>query len=112
MRFAADSSGFPKLTLAVRLSPWKGERRARETFDEVMDSTLRVARTRQYEMFVASPDPAGSNRTTYVFHTVTARVAAIAPARRRGSGFPLGTVAVAVGLGALLAACVVAWAHA
>lgn len=112
MRIATGATALPKLRLAVNLVPFKDERGSRPMFDDVMDSTLGVARARQYEMFVGSPDPSGSNHTTYVFRTAVARPTAIAPAPRRDSRFPSATLAIALGLGALVAACVVAWAHA
>jgi hypothetical protein len=111
VRIATRSAALPTLRLVVRPIPWRKETR-RPTFDDVFDGALRVAREGQYQMFVASPDPAGTSRTTYVFRTAAPRDAVAAPAPRRDSGFPFATLAIALGLVALLVAAVVAWAHA
>jgi hypothetical protein len=112
MRFGKASTGLPKVALVARLIGFGSEAPARPTFDDVMEKSLRLARMRQYDAFVANPDPAGSSRTKYVFRTVAPRIALTPPKPRRDSGFPFATLAIALGLGALLAAGVVAWAHA
>jgi hypothetical protein len=112
VRLATASTGLPKLALVASTIPFDRKTPARPTFDEVMERALRAARARQYDMFVASPDPGGTSRTTYVFRTVASRIALTSPAPRRDSGFPVATLAIALGFGVLLAAGVVAWAHA
>lgn len=112
MRFGKASTGLPKVALVARLIGFGSEAPARPMFDDVMEKSLRLARMRQYDAFVANPDPAGSSRTKYVFRTVAPRIALTPPKPRRDSGFPFATLAIALGLGALLAAGVVAWAHA
>ncbi|MDX6492258.1 MAG: hypothetical protein QOH02_193 [Gaiellaceae bacterium] len=112
VRVATGSTRQSKLRLEARPIPWRNEPAARPTFDDAMESALRVARERQYEMFLSSPDPAGASRTTYVFRTVAPHEAATSARPRHHSGSPYPAIAIALGLGALLMSAVVAWAHA
>jgi hypothetical protein len=65
-------------------------------------ASLTVARTRQYQTFLGNPDPAGANRTTYVYRTAARPVpppVAVAPLSHRSW-----TTTLAVAAGLLLAA--------
>jgi hypothetical protein len=76
VRVATASTRLPKLALFVRTIPFGSATPARPTFDDVMERALRLARSRQYDAFLANPDPAGTASTTYVFRTAAPRRAA------------------------------------
>jgi hypothetical protein len=110
IRVATDSTALPKLALVVRPIPFGSEMPARPTLDAVMESVLRVARARQYDTFLANPDPAGATRTTYVFRTAAPQRAA--PARSQpGKDSPLPELLLGCAFALALAAGIVAWAH-
>lgn len=110
VRVETDSTALPKLELLARLMPFKGEERARPTFDDVMETSLRLARTRQYDAFVVNPDTAtGRSSTTYVFRTAAPRAGP--PARdQQESDSPLPELLLGCGFALALAAGIVAWA--
>jgi hypothetical protein len=112
VRVATASRGLPKLELIVTPILFGRETPARPTFGDVMERALRLARSRQYDTFLVNPDATGTTQTTYVFRTTASRAAVASPAPRRDPSFPFGTLAIALGLGVLLVAAVVAWAHA
>lgn len=72
--------------------------------------SLRYARTRQFQAFLANPDPEGVSTTSYVYETAAPeRVARAQPRPTDGSGLP---PALLVGCLVLLGAgLVVAWSH-
>jgi hypothetical protein len=77
----------------------------------VLRASYELARARQFEQFLANPDPTGSSATTYRYETATPPPpVAAAPAPRRGGGWAR-TLAVALGLAAALVAAVVVWAR-
>ncbi len=110
VRIATASPGLPKLALVVRPIPFGRETPARSTFDEVIERTLRLARSRQYDAFLANPDAAGTTSTTYVFRTAAPRNAP--PARSQpGKDSPLPELLLGGALALALVAGIVAWAH-
>jgi hypothetical protein len=76
VRVATASRGLPRIAVVVRTIPFGSATPARPTFDDVMERALRLARSRQYDAFLANPDPAGTASTTYVFRTAAPRRAA------------------------------------
>jgi hypothetical protein len=71
---------------------------------------LRYARTRQYQAFLANPDPRGPSATTYVYETVEAS-AAVPPPPPSDDDSSLPTALVAGALVLVGAGLVVLWAH-
>lgn len=70
---------------------------------------LRYARTRQYQTFLANPDPRGPSATTYLYETVDRSSVREAPSPNGDSQLP---TAIIVGALVLLGAgLVVLWAH-
>lgn len=110
VRVATASTGLPKVTLVARMIPFASERPARPTFDEVMERVLRLARSRQYDAFLANPDPAGRTSATYAFRTVAPRRGAPALSEP-GRDSLLPEVLLACAFAVALAAGIVAWAH-
>jgi hypothetical protein len=81
------------------------------TLDDAILGYLRYARTRQYQTFLANPDPAGPSSTTYVFETAAAERpgAAPEPEPAEDPGLPAPVVFAALAL--LGVGLVVLWAH-
>jgi hypothetical protein len=85
----------------------------RRLLDRSIATLLGIARARQFDRFVANPDPAGRSRATYVFRLAPeAATRAAAPASSKdGSG--AGTAVLVGGLLLLgLVGAAIAWAHA
>jgi hypothetical protein len=72
---------------------------------------LRYARTRQYETYIANPDPLGPSRATYVYDTAAAKRAAVPPEPEHSDDFALPAALVVGGLALLGLGLVVLWAH-
>jgi hypothetical protein len=72
---------------------------------------LRYARTRQYQAFLANPDPRGPSATTYVYDTAAAERTDPSPRRRPTDDSELPTAIVLGGLALLGLGLVVLWAH-
>ncbi len=111
LRVTTSAKGLPRLALVVRPVPLEREAQARPTFDAVMEASLRLARTRQYEAFVANPDAAGPTSSSYVFRSALRRNARPAARGHRGNDSPLFQGLIVGALALVLAAGVVAWAH-
>jgi hypothetical protein len=72
---------------------------------------LRYGRARQFETFLATPDPFSPSRATYLFRSAARAPAAGAPRRGNGgSGMPL-VVVIALGAVPLAVGLLVLWAH-
>jgi hypothetical protein len=94
----------PLAAAAIQGSPTGGLRAA-------MLAYLRYARTRQYQTFLANPDPAGPSRTTYVFQTAAPEPSSAGPQPQpeEDSGLPPALVVASLTLLGL--GLVVLWAH-
>jgi hypothetical protein len=109
VRVATAATGLPKLALVARTIPVERKTPARPTFDEVMDRALRLARSRQYDAFLANPDTGGTTSTAYVFRTAAPRAATALG--QPGKDSPLPELLFGCGLALSLVAGIVAWAH-
>ena len=74
---------------------------------------LTYARKRQYDMFLASPDPTGPSSATYVYRTVAApRVSPATGGVTDGGGsHTVGLIVLGIGLAAAVPVAAVIWAH-
>ena len=74
---------------------------------------LRLARMRQYDMFLGDPDPRGGAQTTYLYRSGRRPAATprAAPEASGGGGSPLSALLFALGGAAALAAGLVVWAR-
>ena len=80
------------------------------TLKSAVAAYLRYARTRQFERFLANPDPRGPSTTTYVFETAAPEPSA-APAEDPSEDTGLPAAIIVAGLALLGAGLVVLWAH-
>ena len=110
VEIALAGQGRPRL--ALRVEPVLPERLllSARTLDAAIEAALAQALARQYESFLANPDPAGRSRTTYVFATAAEAPVAV-PAVERGDGGPWRAVVVALLLTAAAGAALVAWSR-
>lgn len=81
------------------------------TLDAAILGYLRYARARQYQTFLANPDPAGPSRTTYVFETATPEPTAATPDPDPTDDPGLPAAVVVAGLALVGFGLVVLWAH-
>jgi hypothetical protein len=111
VRGVALRAAVPRLKLVARplvraaLPP-----RSARTFEAVLLGYLRYARARQYQAFLANPDPRGPSVTEYVYET-SAAVRRPVEQPPPGDDSALPTALVAVGLTLLGLGLVVVWAH-
>jgi hypothetical protein len=80
------------------------------SFADLQRASLRYARARQYQSFLANPDPIGPSETTYVYETTRAEPAA-RPANKPSDDAALPVVIVLGGLALLAFGLAVLWAH-
>ena len=111
VRGAALRAATPRLTLEAQpVIRGSIPGRSAHTLEEAVLGYLRYARTRQFQNFLANPDPRGPSVTTYVYETAAAERATARPERRsEDSGLP--TALVLGGLALLGAGLVVLWSH-
>ena len=86
-------------------------RSGRQLLVRAARASLTVARMRQYETFLGNPDPAGANRTTYLYRTAARPVlppAAVVAVSHRN--WPA-TIAIAAGLLLAAAAALLVWSR-
>jgi hypothetical protein len=110
IRGTATRAVAPRLRLLVEPVPAAAVPRAAD-LDAIATGYLDYARTRQYDQFLANPDPNGRSRTTYVFETDTERPAAIPAPEEDGEDEALPLPLIALGGALLLGGLVVLWAH-
>lgn len=106
--------GRPSLQLAVRPEPPTSlsSPPRRPTWDEAVRISLTLARVRQYESYLANPDPLGPVSTRYAYRTVAAPAPPLAPPAPQDEGLAAwAIVLIAVGAVAAAGGLAVAWAN-
>jgi hypothetical protein len=132
LRGRATNASPPKLrlqvtsqSLALRFTPPGGGtwveafrrgalgRNGRALLDRAIVLELTYARQRQYDMYLASPDPTGPSSSTYLYRTVAApRAERLPPSSGDGDGNDaLWLVLAGIGLVLAVPAAAVVWAH-
>jgi hypothetical protein len=88
-------------------------RNGRPLLDRAIALELTYARQRQYDMYLASPDPTGPSSATYLYRTVAApRAERLPPSSGDGDGNDvLWLVLAGIGLVLAVPAAAVVWAH-
>jgi hypothetical protein len=89
-----------------------GEADGRLLLDRALDGLLGLARARQYEQFLANPDPLGATTATYVYELARAPRTASEAGETGGGGSVWPVVLVVAGLLVAAVGALVAWAHA
>lgn len=84
---------------------------AARTLQAAVLGYLRYARTRQYQAFLANPDPRGPSVTTYVYDTTAGERRAVTPEPQPDDDSALPTAIVLGGLALFGLGLVVLWAH-
>jgi hypothetical protein len=84
---------------------------ARRLLARAIALELIYARTRQYDMFLASPDQTGPASATYVYRTTAPTRATAVSGPGAGTDHTLGWVVLALCLAAAVPAAAVIWAH-
>ena len=112
VRGVALRAAAPKLTLEVEpligaaiLPP------SANTLEAAVVGYLRYARTRQFQSFLANPDPRGPSVTTYIYETAAAERSTARPEQRPTDESGLPAALVVGGLALLSVGLVVLWAH-
>jgi hypothetical protein len=82
----------------------------RRLLARAIESELTYARKRQYDMFLASPDPTGPGVATYVYRTAAAPRVTGTSGKKSG-GNQIGLIVLAIGLALAIPAGAVIWAH-
>jgi hypothetical protein len=89
-----------------------GQADGRRLLDRAITGLLGLARARQYEQFVATPDPLGATSATYVYELARAPQPVVAAAVPDGGRSAWSLVAIVAGLLVLALGALVVWAHA
>jgi hypothetical protein len=112
VRGIARRAAVPRLRIVARplvaaaLPP-----RSARTLRATVLGYLRYARTRQYETYIANPDPIGPSRATYVYDTAAAKRTAVPPGLQHSDDSVLPAALAVGGLALLGLGLVVVWAH-
>jgi hypothetical protein len=85
--------------------------RSTRTLQATVLGYLRYARTRQYQTYIANPDPGGPSRATYVYDTAAAKRTAPPADAEHSDDSALPAALVVGGLALLGLGLVVLWAH-
>jgi hypothetical protein len=112
VRGVARRAATPRVRIVV--SPSVGAAippRSARTFRATVLGYLRYARTRQYETYIANPDPLGPSRATYVYDSAAAKRTAPPEEAENSGDSALPPVLVVGGLALLGLGLVVLWAH-
>ena len=112
----ATNATTPKLRLRVRtgeIAEPPAPAAPRDLLAHTIKLELAYARKRQYDQFLASPDPGGPSSTTYVYRTALAPPALEATGGdgSGGVGRTVGLVVLGLCLVAAVPAAAVVWAH-
>ena len=85
--------------------------RSARTLQAAVLGYLRYARARQYQTYIANPDPRGPSRATYVYDTAAAQRSAAPPEPEHSDDSVFPAAIVVGGLALLGLGLVVLWAH-
>ncbi len=111
---ALDASA-PKLELRARTAaipdPVTASQSLRARLAGTIALELTYARKRQYDQFLASPDPTGTSSTTYVYRTTAAQPVLPAVGAGGGADHTVGWIVLGLVLVAGVPAAAVIWAH-
>jgi hypothetical protein len=115
LRIAVPGQATPRISMRVRTAEVPNGVRPsqppRAQLAEAIELELTYARKRQYDQFLASPDPTGHSSTVYVYRTA-ARTPAAGPLESGGSdGNAIGWIALVLLLAAGLPVAAVVWAR-
>ena len=106
--------GKPEVEVRVRPEDIEPPRRAkspRELLAQTIALELTYARKRQFDQFLASPDPTGPSSATYIYRTAAPRPAAEPAATSGDEDNAVGWIVLGLGLAAALPVAAVVWAH-
>ena len=106
--------GKPEIEVQVRPGDIELPRPAsdpRALLAQTITLELTSARTRQFDQFLASPDPTGPSSATYVYRTTAPRPAADPAATSGEEDDTVGWIVLGLGLAAALPVAAVVWAH-
>jgi hypothetical protein len=111
VRGEALRSAVPRIRLVAQPLPRAAlPPRTASSLEALVLGSLRYARTRQFQAFLANPDPQGVSTASYVYETAAPeQVARPQPRPADSSGLP--TVLVIGGLVLLGAGLLIAWSH-
>lgn len=111
VRGTAQRAATPRLRLVVEPAPRAAlPPRSARTLEATVAGYLRYARTRQFERYLANPDPLGRTTTTYLYETA-ARPRPSADAARSADDSGVSTAVVVVLVVLVGLGLVVLWAH-
>ena len=115
LRVTVTGSEQPNVTFTVRTAAVpdrvKGNLSPRERLARTIELELGYARKRQFDQFLASPDPTGRSRAAYVYRTAAPRHDAAPAAPAGPDDHTVGWIALALVLAAGLPLAVFAWAR-
>jgi hypothetical protein len=112
VRGVARRAAVPRLRIVTRpLVAAAVPPRSARTLRATVLGYLRYARTRQYQTYIANPDPQGPGRAAYVYDTAAAKRTAAPPEPERSDDSALPAVILVGGLTVLGLGLVVLWAH-
>ena len=83
----------------------------RRLLERTIALELTYARKRQYDMFLASPDPSGPGSAIYVYRTAAPPRATATSGAGGGTDHTIGWIALAVVIAAAVPSAAVIWAH-
>jgi hypothetical protein len=115
VRGSATNATTPKLRLRVRTlgipDTVRNSQSPRERLARTIALELAYARKRQYDQFIASPDPTGRSSAVYVYRTAAAPSALPVAGAGEDEDHMLGWIVLIAGLAVGLPVAAVAWAH-
>ena len=115
LRGRASNASAPKLELRVRTARISdtvtSSQSPRTRLAGTIALELAYARKRQYDMFLASPDPSGPGSAIYVYRTAAPPRATATSGTGDGTDHTIGWIALAVVIAAAVPSAAVIWAH-
>jgi hypothetical protein len=112
VRGVARRAAVPRLRIVARpLAAAALPTRSARTLEATVLAYLRYARTRQYQTYLANPDPRGPSRSTYVYDTAAVKRTPAPPEPEHSDDSVLPAAILVGGLTLLGLGLVVLWAH-